>query len=228
MSEIKTEIITTGDGSHTLYRKDLDETYHSTHGAIQESLHVYIKNGLNFLIQCGFQKIRVFELGLGTHLNAMLTRAHMADHPKVILEYDSIEKYPITPEQLIKLNYWDSEYLVAYKHDLQALFESPWDVAFEMAENFKITKIHHDFFSFAEKSDYYDLFYFDAFGYRAQEELWTQKVFQKAYKMLAKNGVLVTYAAKGLVRRNMEAVGFEIERLEGAPGKREMLRATKR
>lgn len=222
---IKPEIKTTKDGSQTLFVSELDEGYHSWHGAAQESMHVYINEGLKHVSE-GLTQVNVFELGLGTGLNAFLTALYAQDAELKII-YDGIEKFPVDPEVLGKLNYQE----LYGSDDNTQLFEhlssANWDEVVEISSHFKIQKILGDFLTFENKTDFYDVFYFDAFGFRAQEELWSQESFQKCYDMLRKGGVLVTYASKGVARRTMEAIGFTVERIPGPPGKREMMRATK-
>lgn len=222
---IKPEIKTTKDGSQTLFVTEFDEGYHSWHGAAQESMHVYITEGLKRVSE-GVASVNVFELGLGTGLNAFLT-ARYAQESELKITYDGIEKFPVDPEILGKLNYQtlygDDENIDLFEH----LSSANWDEVVEISTYFNIHKIWGDFLTFENKTDFYDVFYFDAFGFRAQEELWSHESFQKCYDMLRKGGVLVTYASKGVARRTMEAIGFTVERIPGPPGKREMMRATK-
>lgn len=226
MDFIKPEIVRTADGSHSLYVAALDETYHSHHGALRESQHVYIHSGLDFLREQGHEVSRVFEMGLGTGLNAFLTVKYAEEH-KSAITYHSIEKYPVEPEALHRLNYLQMQALEAYSEEIEAIIDAPWDEEVSVNALFSIRKIYADFLTYDPLREDYDAFYFDAFGFRAQDELWSEAVFQKAFSMLRPGGVLVTYAAKGLVRRTMQKVGFEVQRIPGAPGKREMLRAIK-
>jgi tRNA U34 5-methylaminomethyl-2-thiouridine-forming methyltransferase MnmC len=222
---IKPEIKTTKDGSQTLFVSALDEGYHSWHGAAQESMHVYISEGLKH-VSDGLSELNVFELGLGTGLNAFLTALYAAK-TKLKITYEGIEKFPVDPDVLGKLNYQDLYGNEDNPHLFEHLSSAKWDEVVDISPYFKIRKIWADFLSFENKRDFYDVFYFDAFGFRAQEELWTHASFQKCFDMLRKGGVLVTYASKGVARRTMEAIGFTVERIPGPPGKREMMRATK-
>ena len=223
---IKPEIRETGDGSFTLYIPEIHETYHSHHGAFQESVHVFVEAGLRHLTSLGAKKISVFELGFGTGLNAFLASV-FAQRNRVEIKFHSIEKFPVHPEVLGKLNYdalVEDDYL---KKFFDAIIVAPWDKWSTISPLFSLSKEWGDFFEFQPDKNGYDLLFFDAFGFRAQSELWQKSIFEKSFDLLKPGGVLVTYAAKGVVRRTMEEVGFSVERLPGAPGKREMLRATK-
>lgn len=226
MKFIKPEIRTTKDGSQTLFVSNLDEGYHSWHGAVQESLHVYLDSGLKLKTFANEPVIRVFELGLGTGLNAFLTAAYASETNRKI-QYDGIEKFPVDPETLEKLNYNSLENLAKYQSLFTGISNSEWDVEVKISDQFELLKICDDFLTFTPKLNHFHVFYFDAFGFRAQSELWSHDAFQKCYDMLLPGGVLVTYASKGVARRTMEAIGFKVERIPGPPGKREMMRATK-
>lgn len=218
----------TGDGSKTIHMPDLNEQYHSKHGALQEALHVFIETGLQHFVEVSLSRKRDFkkeplhilEYGFGTGLNAMLTAQHNAD---ILIEYTAVEAYPIAPEEVEVIDYGnllEDQELFAQLHD------ASWDKKTQISDSFEIEKIQTTF----EKLDYYqrfDLIYFDAFGPRTQPELWTQSIFDASFKSLKNGGVLTTYCAAGQVRRNMQNAGFTVERLPGPPGKREMLRASK-
>lgn len=219
---MKREIITTGDGSKTIHIKDWDEQYHSKHGAIQEAYHVFIKNGLSLF---GNRQLSILEIGFGTGLNAFITLLE-AKKLNLYIDYTGIEAYPITTEELQQLNY--STQLKAEEHAKQfkLMHESLWSTRVAVSDDFILTKQQKDLKEI-DFHDSFDLIYFDAFGARVQPELWTESIFKKMFTALKNNGALVTYAAKGSVRRAMQAVGFTVERLAGPPGKREMLRARK-
>ena len=217
------KIIQTSDGSKSLYLPQLDETYHSRHGALQEAFHVFIRSGLD-LFPDG-SEISIFEMGFGTGLNALIT-ALEARSRRLSVRYSGLEAYPVSWEEARSL-----DYPVALGNaNAQSLFEKlhtiSWGETVALNDNFKLNKIKGLLTDFDQEGSY-DLIYFDAFGPRVQPELWTEAVFEKMYRALKSEGVLVTYSAKGSVRRAMQAVGFEVERLPGPPGKREMLRATK-
>jgi tRNA U34 5-methylaminomethyl-2-thiouridine-forming methyltransferase MnmC len=221
------KVIETKDGSKSLYLPELDETYHSTHGALQESQHVYIKSGIEYLIdQENPDSIKVFEMGFGTGLNAYLT-ADFARRSNRRIHYRTIEKYPLSIADHCSLGYSLLLTSPDYARDCHAIAEAPWGQKVEINSNFILEKIQGDFFEYSDPETGFDLLYFDAFGHRAQSELWEEEVFKICASLLRKGGVLVTYASKGSARRNLIAAGFEVEKTPGAPGKREMMRATK-
>ncbi|MGB5555101.1 MAG: tRNA (5-methylaminomethyl-2-thiouridine)(34)-methyltransferase MnmD [Flavobacteriaceae bacterium] len=216
------EIITTADGSITIHIKDWDEHYHSIHGAIQEAYHVFIAKGLALFEN---RKLSILELGFGTGLNALIT--YLETEKRCLkIDYTGIEKYPISDSELQALNYISALHAESHALEFSRMHLGPWNEQIALSENFNFTKIQVDFKEIAFENAF-DLVYFDAFGARVQPELWTEDIFAAMYLTLKPGGILVTYAAKGSVRRAMLAVGFEVERLPGPPGKREMLRATK-
>ena len=219
---MKRKIITTGDGSKTIQIEEWDEQYHSLHGAVQEAYHVFIDHGLKHVLR---PKIDILEIGFGTGLNALITLAEAQKENKKIT-YCGVEKYPVSVSEVNQLNYCET---LGFS-DLQDAFEqmhySDWQQKITIHKDFVLVKKQQDFCEINDKNAF-DLIYFDAFGARVQPELWTVEIFKKMFKALRSKGVLVTYAAKGSVRRAMQEVGFLVERLPGPPGKREMLRATK-
>lgn len=217
------KIIKTSDGSSSLYLPEWDENYHSIHGAIQEAYHVFIRNGLDLFPEG--KEVSILEMGFGTGLNCMITFLE-SQRRGLKIDYVGLEAYPLEVDTVLKLNHL--EQLKAEKSSdfyLQML-EAAWDCRSEIHENFFLSKKVLLFENFDEEQNF-DLIYFDAFGARVQPELWTEAMFKKMYVALKDNGILVTYAAKGSVRRAMLAVGFQVERLPGPPGKREMLRGRK-
>ncbi|WP_028887880.1 tRNA (5-methylaminomethyl-2-thiouridine)(34)-methyltransferase MnmD [Tenacibaculum ovolyticum] len=216
---MKREIIITSDGSTTIHLPDWNEQYHSKHGAIQEAYHVFIKNGLELQKK---EEISILEIGFGTGLNCFIT---FLENSKVI-NYVGVEAYPVIAEEVLKLNYVTE---LKAKNE-QAVFNKmhalPWEEKHRITQNFSLTK-RQQFFKDIDDKEQFDLIYFDAFGAEHQPDLWTEEVFKRMFEALKENGILVTYSAKGSVRRAMQAVGFTVERLPGPPGKREMLRATK-
>tara|TARA_R100000988_G_C4001066_1_gene169116 strand:+ start:227 stop:898 length:672 start_codon:yes stop_codon:yes gene_type:complete len=221
---LKREFLVTGDGSVTIHLPDWGEQYHSRHGAIAEAEHVYIKAGLQYVAaKHPAAEISILEIGFGTGLNALLTVSE-TETLALSCTYTGVEAYPVSAEEIQKLNYPEktgiSTNLFAQLHSV------PWEKIINITNRFSLLK-RHLFFSEISEENAYNLIYFDAFGARVQPELWTETIFYKMYAALKKDGVLVTYAAKGSVRRAMQAVGFTVERLPGPPGKREMLRATK-
>tara|TARA_B110000967_G_C18848093_1_gene543094 strand:+ start:1023 stop:1697 length:675 start_codon:yes stop_codon:yes gene_type:complete len=222
---MKRSIITTSDGSKTIQIEEWDEQYHSIHGAIQESQHVFIKTGLHhYLNLYQPKKLSILEIGFGTGLNAFLTALDVQTQGLEI-DYEGLEAYPVLEDELSQLNYAS---LIGANQQLvfDTLHQIPWQESHPISSHFSLKK-RQQFFNDLEDENAFDLIYFDAFGARVQPELWTEAIFKRMFKALKHKGVLVTYSAKGSVRRAMQAVGFVVERLEGPPGKREMLRASK-
>ncbi len=219
---MKRKIIRTADGSKTIQIEDWDEQYHSKHGAVQEAYHVFITHGLRLFAD---RKINLLEIGFGTGLNALIT---LLEAPKLNLEIDyvGIEAFPVSMEEVAELGYCEQLDSIDKQGEFQKMHETPWEEPCSISDGFVLTKQKKDFLEVDDKN-LFNLIYFDAFGARVQPELWTEEIFSKMYDALQQYGVLVTYAAKGSVRRAMQAVGFAVERLPGPPGKREMLRATK-
>ncbi len=216
-SHRKIELKLSEDGSHTLYVPELDEHYHSVHGAVNESLHVFIEPNLKY---CTKSDISILEIGFGTGLNAFLTALNRDN--KTIF-YHTLEKYPINEVLTAQLNY-------STIHQEQELFrmmhQLSWQNEGYLTEGFTMLKEETDLIltNFVRR---YDLVYFDAFAPEKQPEMWTEAIFQKIYMAMNPGGILTTYCAKGVVRRTMQACGFTVERLPGPKGKREMLRAIK-
>lgn len=217
------KIILTADGSSTIHLPEWDENYHSKHGAIQEAKHVFIKSGLSLFSE---QNISILEIGFGTGLNSFIT---FLEAPKrnLIIDYVGVEAYPVAAAEIEKLNYVSELNAEEFTKVFSEMHEQEWDVRNILSSNFSLTK-RKQFFHEIKDENRFDLIYFDAFGARVQPELWTEEIFEAMYKSLKNGGVLVTYCAKGSVRRAMLKVGFSIEKLAGPPGKREMLRATKK
>jgi tRNA U34 5-methylaminomethyl-2-thiouridine-forming methyltransferase MnmC len=216
------EIRLTSDGSKTLYLPSLDETYHSNHGAIQEAKHVFIEHGLKHVHEFGMEKIRIFEMGFGTGLNALLT-AQWAMENQQHMEYIGIELHPVDKEIWQQMDYVQSSEDVAL---YERIMSCEWESTQEINAFFKLKKIAQDVTQVA-LSDRVDLIYFDAFGPRAQIEMWDLPVLQKMHELLNDGGIFVTYCAQGQMKRHLKSLGFEITSLPGPPGKREMTRAKK-
>lgn len=219
---MKREIITTGDGSKTIQITDWNEQYHSKHGAIQEAYHVFIRHGLDLFENT---VVDILEIGLGTGLNAFITLLE-AGNGKYKVTYCGAEAYPVAWEEASQLEYVTALMVPNKENDFKQLHEAPWEIPTEITPFFTLTKKKMDF-NDIEAQEMFNLIYFDAFGARVQPELWTVTIFRKMYCALKSEGYLVTYAAKGSVRRAMQEVGFIVERLPGPPGKREMLRGKK-
>lgn len=221
---MRRELVITKDGSHTIFVPELNEHYHSINGAIEESLHVFIHSGLDYLINQN-KDINILEIGFGTGLNAILTEKYSHDHRKNIY-YTGIEAFPLQPDIIQQLNYNSNNTIDAML--FQKMHQLPWDKSFqELCAGFWLQKVSMCLENYSPEKEAFDLIYFDAFSPEIQPVLWEKPVFEKLYDSLKNNGILTTYSAKGDVRRCLQAVGFTIERLPGALGKREMLRAKK-
>ena len=220
---MKREIILTADGSHSIAVSELNVAYHSIHGAIQESIHVFIEAGLNHLPENSTsQQLNIFEMGFGTGLNAFLT-AIESERLQRRIHYTAIDKFPISIAEAACLNYTD---ILEHNELFQKIQTCNWNEEVELTQYFILRKEKIDLLNFSADQRF-NLIYYDAFAPVAQPELWTQEIFEKLFRMLQPNGILVTYCSKGDVRRAMIAAGFKVEKLKGPQGKREMLRATK-
>ncbi|NLE32871.1 MAG: tRNA (5-methylaminomethyl-2-thiouridine)(34)-methyltransferase MnmD [Bacteroidales bacterium] len=212
----------TADGSDTLYSARLGEAYHSLNGSLTESRHVFLEAGLHALHR---KDVCVFEVGLGTGLNALLTwQAAVAEN--LTITYHSIEAFPLDTALTSTLRFpLAAPNLPA--NALARLHAAPWDQPSALDSAFTLFKHQGDVlkFPFADYAPGYDLVYFDAFAPDIQPELWEEALFRRLYDVMHAGGILVTYCAKGEVRRRLQRAGFITERLPGPPGKREMLRA---
>ena len=220
---MKREIIKTLDGSTTIHLQDWDECYHSKHGAIQEAKHVFIKNGLSLFEN---NPVSIMEIGFGTGLNAFITFLESIQKNQII-DYFGVEAYPVEADEVLGMNYVTELDALEFENIFEKMHKCDWDKKNEICSSFSLTK-RKQFFHEIDDFETFDLIYFDAFGYRVQPELWSTEIFRKMYNSLKPNGVLVTYAARGVVKRSMIEVGFTVEKLAGPPGKREMFRAFKK
>jgi len=219
---MKRQITLTEDGSHTLYLPEMDEHYHSVHGAIQESKYVFIESGFNL---CKKKTINVFEVGFGTGLNALLTMLEAARN-NIEVNYFSIEKYPLSAQESNVLNYTDL--LNVNKELLQSIHECDWNSPVTITNGFILNKINNDLSAEDfENFPFFDVVYFDAFAPNKQPDLWNDAIYSKIFSHCGHEAIFVTYCAKGVVRRGLQSVGFTVERIPGPPGKKEMLRAFK-
>ncbi|MGE5518739.1 MAG: tRNA (5-methylaminomethyl-2-thiouridine)(34)-methyltransferase MnmD [Candidatus Dadabacteria bacterium] len=217
------KLIITEDGSHTISLPEQQVTYHSVHGAIQESMHVFIKTGLHYIIvQHKPGSINVFEMGFGTGLNAFLT-AIEADSREIRINYTCIDNTPLTAAETAELNY---PVLIGHKQLFRNIHAAPWEQITSISSFFTILKLEKAIETY-EPIGSFDLIYFDAFDPAVQPSLWTEKIFAKMYHLLVPGGTLVTYSSKGEVRRSLKAVGFNVSKLPGPPGKREITRAVR-
>jgi tRNA U34 5-methylaminomethyl-2-thiouridine-forming methyltransferase MnmC len=214
------EIIITKDGSHSLYRADLNEQYHSVFGAVQESMHIFIQNGFNKVSKT---KIQIFEMGFGTGLNALLTWIKSSEKG-ISVDYLSIEKYPVSADILAKLNY-SSIPSPDCPEIFKLICDSKWNEK-SVIGDFILQKICGDILDYAIPSGN-DLVYYDAFSPDKEPLLWTDKVFGSIYDSMNEGGIFMTYCSKGNVRRMLQGVGFKVEKLAGPPGKLHILRAVK-
>ena len=215
-------LVTTADGSHTIYVPHLDEHYHSVHGAVQESEHIFIRNGY---YTCKADPLHIFEAGFGTGLNALLT-ALRCFRDKRDVYYTAIDKYPLPGKIVRLLNY--HEFTGAEGRRIFSLIHaSGWNTVSDISGWFHLLKVKGDLVKDTPEGSY-DLIYFDAFGPDKQPEMWTRQIFEKISRVTAENGILITYSVKGQVKRDMRACGFDISLLAGPPGKRHILRAVKK
>ncbi len=229
---MKREILTTQDGSTTIYLPDWNESYHSKHGAIQEAYHVFIKNGLSlFAAPIGKsssegRSVSILEIGFGTGLNAFITYLE-AEKANQNIAYTGVEAYPVLLDEVMQMNYV-SELNVSGKIDVfNAMHQAEWGEKLLVSNYFTLTKRKQLFQDILDINQF-DLIYFDAFGFRVQPELWSYEIFKKMFLSLKQGGILVTYACRSSIKRAMLDCGFVVEKLPGAPGKREMLRGTKK
>lgn len=214
----------TKDGSHTFYIKELDEYYHSIHGAIQESNTIFINAGLKAIDKT---EINIFEMGFGTGLNAFMTFLE-AQQNKLKINYYTIEAYPISLEEAKLLNYHKELNAETEREIFLKMHDCPWNESIKISENFILHKIKKEIENLKSNDlPSVDLIYFDAFAPSAQPQLWEKGILKLMYDILKSNGILTTYCAKGVFKRTLKEVGFEVESLPGPIGKREMTRAIK-
>ena len=217
------EFLITEDGSHTIYLPEIDEHYHSIHGAIQESEHIYIGQGF---LQSTTNPVSILEIGFGTGLNAYLTYSYALKR-NISVNYDSLEKYPLTDAEYLRLNYPK----IIFPEN-EAIFDqihrAHWGTTESISPDFKLLKLQGDLLTHQfDKLPQYDLVYFDAFAPNKQPEMWTDEILQKVAASIKINGILVTYCSKGTVRRALSSAGFIMERIPGPIGKKEILRGKK-
>lgn len=220
---MKREVKLTGDGSKTIYIPDLDENYHSNHGAFNEAMHIFIEQGIrSFPLD---KSLRIFEMGFGTGLNAFLALIESKTLGYKI-QYVGIEAFPVEEMLVNEMDYcsflnWENT------QDFKQLHFLSWDENHKIADNFSFKKIHQKIENYIPEKEQFDVVFFDAFGPKAQAEMWYPLVLEKMYTMLKPGGFLVTYCAQGQVKRDLKAIGFDVVSLPGPPGKREMTKAVK-
>lgn len=218
------EIITTADGSHTLRDVDLNETYHSIHGAVQESMHVFITHGLDYFMERHkVKRANILEIGFGTGLNAMLT-LQRASKTASDIHYTALETHPLTEEISSRLNYAE---VTGGPDQFTKLHKAPWATDVAIAPDFTLLKIKEGLQDVRLKPSYFDIVYFDAFAPNKQPEMWDISLLRKVSGAMRTDGVFVTYCAKGQVKRDLREIGLTVETLQGAPGKEQMIRAGK-
>jgi len=219
---VNRSVITTGDGSSSLKIDSWDEPYHSRHGAVQESKHVFIQEGLGIIDS---PEVAILELGFGTGLNALLSYEFAKENSKKI-QYYGVEPYPLTQNEVAEMNFTEQLANKKLERIFTSLHQADADTWIAIDPFFSFKRVEILFEELKERLSF-DLIYHDAFSPNVQPELWNETIFKKSYSLLRTGGILVTYSAKGTVRRTMESVGFEVERIPGPPGKREMIRARK-
>ncbi|QOW09408.1 peptidase [Kaistella flava (ex Peng et al. 2021)] len=220
------EIRTTSDGSKTLHINDLNENYHSHHGALQEAQHVFIDNGLNLLNN---SDINILELGFGTGLNVLVTIDEFLKTDKShVIHYFTLEKYPVIEQEVNELDYGSIFHKKEMEEIYQKIHASNWNETVEILPHFFLTKYNCDFFEIKNLDlPEIDLVYFDCFGARVQPDLWENPLFEMVANTMKQGGLLTTYSSKGSVRRILKELNFSVEKKAGPPGKREMINAIK-
>ena len=221
---MKSELVITQDGSSSVYIPEFDEHYHSVYGALRESRHVFINAGLNEKINRE-DKISILEIGFGTGLNALLTGME-AELNQQLIYYTAVEKYPLADSISSQLNFctlMDDKKCIQLFNNIHSC---EWESSTAICPNFYLTKYKMNIEDIFFRNQF-DIIYFDAFSPDAQPELWTQDIFESMFNALKPHGILVTYCAKGIVKRTMKNAGFLVETLQGPYGKREMTRGTK-
>jgi tRNA U34 5-methylaminomethyl-2-thiouridine-forming methyltransferase MnmC len=224
MTNISIKLIETEDGSSSLYREDLNETYHSFHGARGESMHVFIQFGLRHVMaHSKSNPINVFEVGMGTGLNVFLT-AQVCKEERRKVRMTTLEPIPIGEELAKKLNYAQSDEDIDL---LRMIHSSEWEREVTITNYFSLYKTQQRLEDFLIPRGTFDVIYFDAFAPSKQPEMWSIENLRKCYEILNTSGILVTYCAQGQFKRNLKEAGFEVESLPGAMGKKEMVRGLK-
>ena len=222
------DLVLTSDGSHTLRSGRFGVEYHSIHGAVQESRHVFIKAGLQPLLEAGARRVRILEMGFGTGLNALLVREMARRNPEVEFTYHTYEQFPVSPVEIATLNY--PAQLGVEEAIFVGLHDSGWEESLQLDDNFTLHKRQADFLMDSERpyaDGTMDLIFYDAFAPSSQPEFWETEGLAVSFAALRPGGNLVTYCAKGQFKRNLRAVGFTVVPLPGPPGKREMTMGVK-
>lgn len=218
------KIFETADGSHSIFSEQFGVSYHSKYGAIQETQHVFINAGLR-LKAIVKKDISILEIGFGSGLNALMT-ALEATKRNLNVQYTAVEAFSVPVEMARQLNFHEQLKDENTQSTHLKIHESDWEIPVEINESFTLTKLEKRFQDLDFQNEF-DVIYFDAFAPSSQPELWEEEVMQIMYNALKAEGVLTTYCAKGSFKRTLKAVGFQVEKLKGPPGKREMTRAVK-
>jgi tRNA U34 5-methylaminomethyl-2-thiouridine-forming methyltransferase MnmC len=223
------ELIETGDGSHSLLNVAMNETYHSRHGALRESEHVFIRHGLHHWMaqHPTATTLRILEVGFGTGLNAILTVREARLQAGLSFSYTTLEPHPLDEQTINSLNYLVLLNDTTLALHFAALHRTAWESDQPLLDNFVLYKTHYALQDFPVRPQIYDLIYFDAFAPNKQAELWTLSVLQKVVTLMAPEAIFVTYSAKGQLKRDLKSLGLTVETLDGPPGKAEMVRAQK-
>ncbi len=221
---MKREIKTTEDGSKTLFINELNEGYHSHHGALQEAEHVFIKNGINNINN---YEINILELGFGTGLNTLVTiNNHLNNDKNHKINYFTIEKYPVTSDEIAELSYVKHFNFENSEEIYRKIHSVSWNETHQILPNFSLTKFECDFFNLENlELPPIDLVYYDCFGARVQPDLWEMPLFEMVKNKMRVGGLLTTYSSKGSVRRILKELNFDVKKIEGPKGKREMINA---
>ena len=223
MTPIK--IIETSDGSQSLFHEELNETYHSTHGALTESEHVFIKHGLDYLNNSGKNQINILEVGFGTGLNALLTQGYATLNTELRVDYVTLEPFPLKEELIAELKYYELLKDQVSKEDFLQLHACQWEQKHVLNDSLFFTK-HQTTLQEFNSDILFDLVFYDAFAPSKQAEMWDFEVLKKLTNKMASGGVLVTYCARGQFKRDLAALNMSVETLSGPPGKKEMVRGT--
>jgi tRNA U34 5-methylaminomethyl-2-thiouridine-forming methyltransferase MnmC len=220
------EVIVTNDGSHSISIPELNVTYHSKHGAIQESTHVFIRSGLDYVSEnLSATPIKIFEVGFGTGLNALLTFQYAALN-NLDIEYTAVELFPLQSGEINELNYASQMEEEEAMHVFTKLHAAPWEIKSPVTPHFILQKLKRSLLDPSLISPgSIDLVYFDAFAPAAQPELWSREAFEIIHTLMTKDGVMVTYCSKSIARKAMTDAGFRVTKIPGPPGKREIVRA---
>ena len=220
------QILVTEDGSHTLFIPELDETYHSTHGAIEESNFIFIDKGLHYYIEKeGAQHVKILEVGFGTGLNALLSAVYAEVHG-ISIHYEGVEAFPLAHSVIQQLNY---ALLIKSAQSIELfrkINDSLWNKEYDISSDFLLKKVKSKLQEYKAQG-LFDVVFFDAFSPSKQPEMWELSILQKIWDLLNPNGVLVTYCSRGQLKRDLKSVGFTVDRLPGPPAKRHMIRAIK-